>query len=121
MSFIAGLVGGILGGMGMGGGTLLVPILTVFLSMAQKTSQFMNLVAFIPMSVVCLFLHFKNKLVDFKKVLFILIPAVIMAIASSFLAVKADGDFLQKGFGIFLILLAVLGVAGEIIKKRAKK
>ena len=49
MSFIAGLVGGILGGMGMGGGTLLVPILTVFLSMAQKTSQFMNLVAFIPM------------------------------------------------------------------------
>lgn len=101
MSFIAGLVGGILGGMGMGGGTLLVPILTVFLSMAQKTSQFMNLVAFIPMSVVCLFLHFKNKLVDFKKVLFILIPAVIMAIASSFWRSRQTAIFCKKASAYF--------------------
>ena len=45
---LAGIVGGIIGGMGMGGGTLLIPILTIFLDVPQKNAQAINLVAFIP-------------------------------------------------------------------------
>ena len=36
---LAGIVSGIVGGMGMGGGTLLIPILTIFLSFPQKNAQ----------------------------------------------------------------------------------
>ena len=35
---LSGVVSGILGGMGMGGGTLLIPILTIFLNFAQKNA-----------------------------------------------------------------------------------
>ena len=49
---LAGIVGGIIGGMGMGGGTLLIPILTIFLDVEQKNAQAINLVAFIPMAII---------------------------------------------------------------------
>ena len=61
--FLAGLVSGIVGGMGMGGGTLLIPILTIFLSFKQKSAQAINLLVFIPMSLVALVIHIKNKFV----------------------------------------------------------
>ena len=60
---LAGMVGGICGGMGMGGGTLIIPILTIFLSFSQLQAQGINLVAFIPMSIVAIILHSKNKLI----------------------------------------------------------
>ena len=61
---IAGIVGGILGGMGMGGGTLLIPLLTFFLDVSQKNAQAINLISFIPMAVIALILHAKNKLIN---------------------------------------------------------
>ena len=64
-----GLLGGIIGGMGMGGGTLLIPLLTIFLSIEQKTAQSINLLAFIPMALVALIIHFKNKMVMTKDIL----------------------------------------------------
>ena len=60
----AGLVGGLIGGMGMGGGTLLIPLLSIFYSVGQHTAQAVNLVSFIPMAVVTLIIHIKNKLVN---------------------------------------------------------
>ena len=36
---LAGVCGGIIGGMGMGGGTLLIPILTLFLGIDQRSAQ----------------------------------------------------------------------------------
>ena len=63
---IAGLIGGTVGGMGMGGGTLLIPILTIFLSFAQLQAQGINLIAFIPMSIVAIIVHSKNHLVTFQ-------------------------------------------------------
>ena len=60
---LIGLGSGVLGGMGMGGGTALIPLLTIFTSVHQKTAQAINLISFIPMAVVALFLHVKNGLV----------------------------------------------------------
>ena len=68
---IAGIVGGIIGGMGMGGGTLLIPILTIMLDIPQKTAQAINLVSFIPMAAVTLVIHVKNKLVDKKSIVYV--------------------------------------------------
>ena len=50
----AGLLGGIIGGMGMGGGTLTIPILTIFLSFQQLRAQGVNLVAFLPMAIIAI-------------------------------------------------------------------
>lgn len=51
---VFGFLGGILGGMGMGGGTLLIPLLS-FLDIPQRTIQAINLIGFLPMSAVALF------------------------------------------------------------------
>lgn len=46
-----GLFSGILGGLGMGGGTLLIPLLTIFMGLDQKLSQGINLLSFLIMSI----------------------------------------------------------------------
>ena len=78
---IAGTISGIIAGMGMGGGTFLIPVLTIIFEFAQKTAQGINLLAFLPMAVVSLIIHFKNKLVNLK----IGIPIVITGAITSFL------------------------------------
>lgn len=114
---LAGIIGGLLGGMGMGGGTLLIPILTVMLDVEQQTAQFINLASFIPMSLCALAFHIKNRLVIFKGLLYIVIPAVVMAVAGSFLAVGADGRLLSGLFGGFLCVLGAISLVGGGIKK----
>ena len=42
-----GLLGGLIGGMGMGGGTILIPLLTLFLNIPQLQAQTINLISFI--------------------------------------------------------------------------
>ncbi len=104
---IAGIAAGLLGGMGMGGGTVLIPILTLFFTMGQHESQAINLLTFLPMAAVSLFIHFKNKLVHTRGILLIIIPAVAVGILSSFLAHKADSKLLSSLFGGFLVLLGI--------------
>lgn len=102
-----GALGGVLGGMGMGGGTLLIPLLTIFLSVEQKSAQGINLIAFLPMAIVALIIHFKNKMVSFKEILWIIIPGMIASISFSFIASSLNNQVLSFLFGIFLILIAV--------------
>ncbi len=107
---IAGLLGGVLGGMGMGGGTVLIPLLNIFYGVGQHTAQAVNLISFIPMAIVALIFHLKNKLVDFDKILLIIIPGVFACIVGCYLARAITGDLLRRCFGGFLILLSVFQV-----------
>ena len=102
-----GVIGGIVGGMGMGGGTLLIPLLTIFLSVEQKIAQGVNLLAFLPMAIVALIVHFKNKMVETKGLLWIIIPGVIFSVGFAFLASVLNSQILRMLFGSYLILVAV--------------
>lgn len=104
---IIGLVGGLIGGMGMGGGTLLIPLITVFTDIEQHIAQAINLIAFVPMSVVALIIHIKNKLVDFKSFWWIAIPATAMSTLAAYISKLVGGRELARYFGIFLIILGV--------------
>lgn len=116
---LAGLCSGLFGGMGMGGGTLLIPILTIFLGFAQKDAQAINLLVFIPMSIVALIIHIKNKLVDFKVGIPIMLVGIIFSIFGSWLASRLSNDLLRRVFGMFLILVGINQVVQTI--KSAKK
>ena len=118
---LAGFAGGLLGGMGMGGGTLLIPILTVFMGVEQHLAQWANVVTFLPMSVVALIIHAKNKLVDKKKILPILIPSFFSCGLAAYLSTLTKGVLLRKLFGGFLIALGVFSLAVLIIEKIKKK
>ena len=73
---VFGIIGGLLGGMGMGGGTLLIPLLTLGLDVPQQTAQLLNLLTFIPMSAFALIVHAKNGYVVKKRIFFVILPAL---------------------------------------------
>ena len=119
---IAGFISGIVGGMGMGGGTLLIPILTIFLFFPQKVAQAINLIVFIPMAIVSLVVHIKNKLVDFRVGVPIIITGTLFSIGGSILASFVSNEILRKIFGGFLLLVGIYqGVQTIIIIKRNRK
>lgn len=117
---LAGLFGGVIGGMGMGGGTILIPILNLFLDVPQHIAQWINLAAFVPMAIVALIIHCKNKLVDYKKILPIMLPALITAVISSLIAVSFKPLLLRKIFGGFLILMAIYSLVMTYIEQHNK-
>ena len=104
---VAGIIGGIVAGMGMGGGTLTIPILTIFLKYEQLRAQGINLVAFLPMSVVALVIHAKNHLVDFKNTWLLAVIGCVFSVGGALLANQISNVVLKKLFAIFLILLGV--------------
>lgn len=114
---ICGFFAGVLGGMGMGGGALLIPALTVFFEVDQIGAQAVNLVAFIPMAIVSLIIHIKNGRVKTKDLLWIILPALFCSISGSFFALSISGSLLKRSFGLFLILLAVFQLFSLKIEK----
>lgn len=112
---IVGVVGGIIGGMGMGGGTLLIPLLTIFCNVSQHIAQSVNLIAFVPMSVVAVIIHAKNKLIKGEYFWWIAVPATIVGVVASLIIGGIDGKILSRSFGYFLIVLGVYQLVVAII------
>ena len=104
---LTGLIGGVFGGMGMGGGTLLIPLLSIFFNMEQQTAQAINLISFIPMAIIAVIIHTKNNLVEYKNILWIIIPGVVFSLIGTLIAKNMSGDILKRIFGGFLILLSL--------------
>ncbi len=112
---LSGIAAGVLGGMGMGGGTILIPLLTIFFNVGQKEAQAINLVAFIPMAIVSLAIHIKNKRVKKEGLLWIIVPAVLTSVGGGFAAQAVNGEVLKRIFGGFLLLLSVVQFFSEEI------
>lgn len=105
---IAGLLGGVLGGMGMGGGTILIPLLTIFYGVKQHSAQAANLVSFLPMATVSLIIHIKNKYVVFKNSLYVIVAGILTCFIGYYIAKSMSGNLLSRVFGGFLTALSVL-------------
>lgn len=125
MSFIVfllcGVAGGVLGGMGMGGGTLLIPLLNAC-GVGQAAAQGVNLLCFLPMSAVALSVHAKSGLLKKDGLAFLTVPALIFSLLASVLAAHLPEAALSKGFGLFLTALSVFQfVSAFRMKKLSKK
>ncbi len=121
MSFIlyltAGLLAGFLGGMGMGGGTILIPALTIFLGVEQHVAQATNLIAFLPMAAFSVGVHKSRGYIKSEGLASVIIPAVITSVVGGLTAALLPGDLLKKLFGLFLIALAVKQAASLLSSK----
>lgn len=111
MSFIlflvAGFFSGVLGGMGMGGGTVLIPALTVIFGVEQHIAQATNLIAFLPMAAFTLKVHKENGLLKTEGLGWIVVPALLTSVAAGFVAALLPSVVLKKLFGAFLVGLSV--------------
>ena len=104
---IFGVLAGVFGGMGLGGGTVLIPLLTIFLSVNQKLAQGYNLLTFLIMAVVAIIIHAKNKLVDLKSIIWIVVFGAVFCVGGALLTTIVDTKILKIIFAIFLILLSI--------------
>lgn len=118
---VCGFAAGILGGMGMGGGTILIPALTLLLGVNQHVAQAANVIAFLPMAAIVLPRHKKNGLLKTDGLWEVIIPALISTVLGGLVMANMPADALQKFFGLFLIALAVkqlFSTVGEIRRNR---
>ena len=108
---LIGFFGGLLGGMGLGGGTILIPMLTWFLGFEQKVAQLTNLLSFVIMAIFAIIVHFKNKLINVKAGIITAISGVVTALIFAFFV---------KNIGVFLIILGLLQLFFYIRKQKQK-
>ena len=112
---------GIFAGMGMGGGTFLIPLLSLFFGVEQIICQSTNVICFVFLAIICALIYAKNKLIDFKVALCVSIPAALIATFSSLFAVKISSQILQVCFSIFIILVGIFYFVKTIILMRKNK
>lgn len=117
---IAGFLGGIIGGMGMGGGTILIPILTIFLGVSQHVSQGINLIVFLPLAAVAVAIHAKHKLIDYKLFFYVIVPAILSSVFFSYLSNSTNQNILKLIFAIFLIVMGIVLFVVAILNRPRK-
>jgi uncharacterized membrane protein YfcA len=118
---VFGIIFGIVGGMGLGGGIVLIPCLTLFLALPQHEAQGMTLFAYIPMALFALISHIRQKNVKLKPALFLTGFGCIGGVGGYFLAAAIDSGALRKVFAVFLILVALLRIWMQEVKPRIEK
>ena len=103
---IAGVASGVIAGMGMGGGTLLIPALTLLLGVAQRSAQGVNMLSFLPAAVIALVIHRRAGRLDVKKSIPAILSGIVGAVLGSLAAEWIREDTLKRVFGIFLMIMA---------------
>lgn len=105
--FLCGLGASVISAWGVGGGTLLLLVMTLFLGVDQRTAQGINLLFFLPTAISALLCHWKNGYLD-KPTLKAAVPvAVAAALVGAWIATAVDVALLRRPFGVYLLLSGV--------------
>lgn len=107
LQILIGMFSGIFSGIGMGGGTILIFLLTTFAGLEQHIAQATNLIYFVPTAISAIIVNYRNKNIDIKLAVFISICGAIGALIGSQISVSTDVNKLKKLFGIFLAIIAI--------------
>jgi uncharacterized protein len=109
---VGGLGAGFLSGtIGIGGGLLFVPTLTVGLRLSQAVAQGTSLIAIVPTAIVGGYTHFREHHVLVAPALWMGGGGVVGAVIGALVAVEVPGPLLARVWGAFLVFSAYrLGV-----------
>ena len=108
LGILAGLMCGVLSGLGVGGGSVLMVWLTAVLGLEQRTAQGINLLYFLPTALASLFFDIRNRYVDWQAAIPAALSGIAAAAGGAFLAQRIDTGILRKLFGAFLLIVAVM-------------
>lgn len=115
--FLAAVITGALSGWGVGGGTLLLVVMTLFLGVGHREAQVINLLFFLPTAGISLFFHRENGFLDKKTWKEAAPVGVAAAFAGAVVSVLVDVSLLRRPFGVFLLygggVMLWSGIKGE--------
>ena len=104
---IIGVLSGIVSGFGMGGGTILILILSAFMTIDHHVAQSTNLIFFVPTAIASIIVNIKQKYIDYKMGLVIGIVGTVGAVIGAKISIITNGEKLKKYFAVFLIGIAI--------------
>lgn len=113
---VAGVISGVFAGMGMGGGTFLIPILTLFLGVEQRLAQGINLLVFLPMAIVVIIIYARKKMIDFKGWWIISLVACLVCALGVILAINMPAKILKIIFGAFIVCIGIAQIVVLIVQ-----
>lgn len=118
LPLLVGTATGILSAWGVGGGTLLLLVMTLFLGVDQRMAQGINLLYFLPTAGAGLLFHRKTGMLD-RQALRQAIPwGVVTAALGAWAATAMDTAVLRKPFGVYLLVMGVLTLVKKAEKSR---
>lgn len=101
---IVGSLLGFLTGMGVGGGSLLILWLTLVLGFDQDTARGINLLFFLPASLICCFFRLRQGKLKLRECLPAIVSGCIAAVLGSLAAASMNTELLRRPFGILLLI-----------------
>lgn len=107
IEIIIGFISGIVSSMGMGGGTILILLLSMIMNLKQNVAQAANLIFYIPTAIISIIIGIKNKNIEWKEGLIVIISGIVGAIISANVSSYINVNILGKMFGVFLIIIAI--------------
>jgi uncharacterized membrane protein YfcA len=107
LSYAAALVTGVLASLGVGGGMVLIIFLTVVAGVDQLTAQGINLIYFIPIALLSVIIHTKNKMIEWRKIIPAILTGLVGAVVGALVAKAIDKDILHTIFAIFVLLIGI--------------
>ena len=107
LAIVGGLGAGLLSGtVGIGGGQVFVPILTIGFRLPQQLAQGTSLAAIIPTAIVGGITHVREGNVVAEAAIWMGIGALVGAVIGALIAVEVPAELLARTFGAFLIFSA---------------
>jgi len=103
----ASFFGAVIGSLGMGGGSVLIIYLTVYLGFEQLKAQGINLIFFLPVAALALIFHQKHNLIRWKVALPCSAIGLVGVYFGTRLAMHVGSSLLGKLFGGFLLIIGL--------------
>jgi hypothetical protein len=106
---VLGAATGIISGtLGLGGGTVVVPVLVLVCHFGQKSAQGMALAVMVPMAFVGAVRYWRLGMIEMNWVVvgLMVCGALVGAVIGTELASRVPAHVLRKGFSIFLVMVA---------------
>lgn len=94
----------LLAGFGLGGGVLLIPLLTAFFDFSQIDAQYATLVAYITAAIGVIVNNFNKTKIHAEKIIKLIPLGILGSFVGGYIISIISINFLKKLYGIFLIL-----------------
>lgn len=110
---LAGLIAGIAGAMGLGGGSVLLLYLTLFLNTEQLKAQGINLLFFIPIALFSCIIYQKRKVLKIKEIWLIALFGLIGTVLGVLLVQVINAEYIRKIFGAAVLAYGIYMVVSK--------
>ena len=117
LPFLCGLGAAVISAWGVGGGTLLLLVMTLFLGVDQRMAQGINLLFFVPIILLSVGIHLKNKLIDVKTSLLCAAIGAGATVGGFYLGRALDNEILRSVFAAFIILAGAKDLLSKSVDK----